>query len=260
MNVGCQSVRWGCRGQDKIFKLSRAVAQLGSALDWGSRGRRFKSCQPDRRQRRPPRKGRPSFVNRPGGLRRVHGGLGVRTICPWSRKPRVRGLASCRGGWCIEQESLYDVLPCFRPRNDVPQQLIEVREHDDRIFKLWFGRPRWPRHPLSQPGCSSVRARSTRTRCLFWWSSRRETRTTPCRLSSTFVRTRTPSGSSFRVPCATRRAARLPWAEAAHASTRLPASIPWPFGGVPSRSQEYRSVSRGGRSGGRACVDPLQCR
>ncbi len=27
----------------------RAVAQLGSALDWGSRGRRFKSCQPDRR-------------------------------------------------------------------------------------------------------------------------------------------------------------------------------------------------------------------
>ena len=26
---------------------SRAVAQLGSALDWGSRGRRFKSCQPD---------------------------------------------------------------------------------------------------------------------------------------------------------------------------------------------------------------------
>ena len=29
----------------------RAVAQLGSALDWGSRGRRFKSCQPDRRSR-----------------------------------------------------------------------------------------------------------------------------------------------------------------------------------------------------------------
>ena len=25
----------------------RAVAQLGSALDWGSRGRRFKSGQPD---------------------------------------------------------------------------------------------------------------------------------------------------------------------------------------------------------------------
>ena len=25
----------------------RAVAQLGSALDWGSSGRRFKSCQPD---------------------------------------------------------------------------------------------------------------------------------------------------------------------------------------------------------------------
>ncbi len=29
----------------------RAVAQFGSALDWGSRGRRFKSCQPDRRNR-----------------------------------------------------------------------------------------------------------------------------------------------------------------------------------------------------------------
>ena len=25
----------------------RGVAQLGSALDWGSRGRRFKSCHPD---------------------------------------------------------------------------------------------------------------------------------------------------------------------------------------------------------------------
>ncbi len=27
----------------------RDVAQLGSALDWGSRGRRFKSCHPDRK-------------------------------------------------------------------------------------------------------------------------------------------------------------------------------------------------------------------
>ena len=31
----------------KLVELSRAVAQLGSALDWGSRGRKFKSCQPD---------------------------------------------------------------------------------------------------------------------------------------------------------------------------------------------------------------------
>ena len=30
----------------------RDVAQFGSALDWGSRGRRFKSCQPDRGSRR----------------------------------------------------------------------------------------------------------------------------------------------------------------------------------------------------------------
>jgi uncharacterized protein len=29
----------------------RAVAQFGSALDWGSSGRRFKSCQPDKRSR-----------------------------------------------------------------------------------------------------------------------------------------------------------------------------------------------------------------
>src|ERR1700758_1096566 len=28
----------------------RAVAQFGSALDWGSSGRRFKSCQPDTRK------------------------------------------------------------------------------------------------------------------------------------------------------------------------------------------------------------------
>ena len=33
------------------FQGIRAVAQLGSALDWGSRGRRFKSCQPDRSNR-----------------------------------------------------------------------------------------------------------------------------------------------------------------------------------------------------------------
>ena len=30
----------------------RAVAQFGSALDWGSSGRRFKSCQPDKRTSR----------------------------------------------------------------------------------------------------------------------------------------------------------------------------------------------------------------
>ena len=28
-------------------RRKRVVAQFGSALDWGSRGRRFKSCQPD---------------------------------------------------------------------------------------------------------------------------------------------------------------------------------------------------------------------
>ena len=28
----------------------RDVAQFGSALDWGSRGRRFKSCRPDQEE------------------------------------------------------------------------------------------------------------------------------------------------------------------------------------------------------------------
>ena len=40
-------------GADHQFQMctadvSASTAQLGSALDWGSRGRRFKSCQPDR--------------------------------------------------------------------------------------------------------------------------------------------------------------------------------------------------------------------
>jgi hypothetical protein len=43
----------GCRydGQVVFREIGwhRAVAQLGSALDWGSRGRRFKSCQPDQK-------------------------------------------------------------------------------------------------------------------------------------------------------------------------------------------------------------------
>ena len=33
--------------QGRVPRNHRVVAQLGSALDWGSRGRRFKSCQPD---------------------------------------------------------------------------------------------------------------------------------------------------------------------------------------------------------------------
>ena len=33
--------------QGRVPRNHRVVAQLGSALDWGSRGRRFKSCHPD---------------------------------------------------------------------------------------------------------------------------------------------------------------------------------------------------------------------
>ena len=43
---GCDKVLDGSPTQHPAGH--RAVAQLGSALDWGSRGRRFKSCQPDR--------------------------------------------------------------------------------------------------------------------------------------------------------------------------------------------------------------------
>jgi hypothetical protein len=34
-------------GSGKQYSLQRAVAQLGSALEWGSRGRGFKSRRPD---------------------------------------------------------------------------------------------------------------------------------------------------------------------------------------------------------------------
>ncbi len=34
-------------GLASLLGGGRDVAQLGSALDWGSRGRRFKSCRPD---------------------------------------------------------------------------------------------------------------------------------------------------------------------------------------------------------------------
>ncbi len=32
---------------DRFYFLNRGVAQSGSALAWGARGRRFKSCRPD---------------------------------------------------------------------------------------------------------------------------------------------------------------------------------------------------------------------
>src|SRR6266581_8424106 len=35
-------------GSGKQYSLQRAVAQLGSALEWGSRGRGFKSRRPDK--------------------------------------------------------------------------------------------------------------------------------------------------------------------------------------------------------------------
>jgi hypothetical protein len=40
-------LRYGSPAPVDEFGGGRAVAQFGSARDWGSRGRRFKSCQPD---------------------------------------------------------------------------------------------------------------------------------------------------------------------------------------------------------------------
>jgi hypothetical protein len=46
--IASSNVAWvGLR--ERVRAGQRAVAQLGSALDWGSRGREFKSRQPDQR-------------------------------------------------------------------------------------------------------------------------------------------------------------------------------------------------------------------
>ena len=45
LHQGCRNV---ASEAGEVESPARAVAQLGSALDWGSRGRRFKSDQPDR--------------------------------------------------------------------------------------------------------------------------------------------------------------------------------------------------------------------
>ena len=37
----------GCEFESCLARHYREIAQLGSALDLGSRGRRFKSCRPD---------------------------------------------------------------------------------------------------------------------------------------------------------------------------------------------------------------------
>lgn len=39
----------------------------------------------------------------------------------------------------IEQQSLDDVVPRCRPGDDVPQQILELREHDNRLFELRLG-------------------------------------------------------------------------------------------------------------------------
>jgi hypothetical protein len=73
----------------------RDVAQLGSALDWGSRGRRFKSCRPDRVKRI---QRRASLVAK-GGRRAVDSNADSNTLvaggstasCKITCSARVRG-------------------------------------------------------------------------------------------------------------------------------------------------------------------------
>ncbi|BBC31239.1 hypothetical protein SGFS_025330 [Streptomyces graminofaciens] len=50
--AACGSVYLRVHTEHRSVKAHRDVAQLGSALDWGSRGRRFKSCRPDLRSSR----------------------------------------------------------------------------------------------------------------------------------------------------------------------------------------------------------------
>jgi hypothetical protein len=40
---------WIFRNVSNEFLIGRGVAQSGSALEWGSRGRRFKSSRPDQK-------------------------------------------------------------------------------------------------------------------------------------------------------------------------------------------------------------------
>ena len=83
------------RGSGRIGELSalrlghRDVAQLGSALDWGSRGRRFKSCHPDRTggRKSPEIRGRP-VLHSPGGraiLLPSHKALPPKRRCAWNQ-------------------------------------------------------------------------------------------------------------------------------------------------------------------------------
>jgi hypothetical protein len=76
------------------------VAQLGSALDWGSSGRRFKSCQPD------------TQLQVTGGSGESRG----RLFCV--RAARMSLLVSCRPRWC-----------CFGVQVDPP-----------RSWHFWLGR------------------------------------------------------------------------------------------------------------------------
>jgi hypothetical protein len=99
------------------------VAQLGSALDWGSRGRKFKSCQPDERKTVALAE-RPFYVHEacherapPRRLRRAAKRLGV----------RAGGMQPALG----ESKHRFDsLLLLFRVRHEGWADPDDLAEHD----------------------------------------------------------------------------------------------------------------------------------
>src|SRR6478736_501711 len=85
----------------------RDVAQLGSALDWGSRGRRFKSCHPDREKKGRP-KGRPFFVSSGGPVNAWR-------LLDRSHSPIALSGHRCRAlSWLAASGTAQDVAPPHR--------------------------------------------------------------------------------------------------------------------------------------------------
>lgn len=108
-------ISWSARA-----RAQRAVAQFGSALDWGSSGRRFKSCQPDRH----------------GGQRTV---LEPSERCEWS--PRLVHLGHCSSGlpWPCRQSRCEGTGLSRVPPRLYQHNLASCRPH------LWCARApiRW---------------------------------------------------------------------------------------------------------------------
>ena len=100
--------------------MPRAVAQLGSALDWGSRGRRFKSCQPDVKAQ--------VRVGFSPGLHHVRGSFSVVPL--WS--PR-----RCRGQSPVDEGTAPTPSPVDKGTKRGPERLREHPQGSERITGPW---------------------------------------------------------------------------------------------------------------------------